>query len=312
MSESTTHHLLGEHFEAHRSFLWGLSYRLTGNAADADDIVQETFARALEHPPARLDGSWRPWLVRVALNHGRDLLRRRRRRLEGPWLPAPIETGDDEAPFGEPVAGPDDNPAARYDLLESVSLAFLLALEVLTPAQRAVLLLRDVFGYSVRETAGALGMTGANVKTTHLRARRAVAAYDRTRHPPTRHVQRQTRHAIDRLLACLRTGDVAGLEAVLAADVRAVSDGGEYRAARVPVVGRDKVVRLLVGLTRRWNDGTRLQVRMLNGLPALVVEFTNTAPGWAPRAVLQFQVNTEGLVHEIDTVLASRKLVALR
>ena len=73
-------------FTEHRAFLWGLCYRLTGSAADADDLVQETFVRAMEQPPARLEDPWRPWLVRVALNLGRDLLRRRKRRpYVGPW-----------------------------------------------------------------------------------------------------------------------------------------------------------------------------------------------------------------------------------
>ncbi|MGH8006983.1 MAG: sigma factor, partial [Candidatus Binatia bacterium] len=83
--------LVEEVFSAHKSFLWGLCYRLTGSAADADDLVQETFMRMLERPPARTDEPWRPWLVRVALNVGRDLLRRRKRRAYvGPWLPSPI------------------------------------------------------------------------------------------------------------------------------------------------------------------------------------------------------------------------------
>src|SRR4029077_2785208 len=161
-------------FREHRSFLWALSYRLTGNAADADDVVQETFVRALQRPPADRDRPWRPWLVRIAVTPGRDLLRRRRRRggYEGQWLPPPIET---EPPSHEP-ADEGGSPAARYDLLESVSFAFLLALEALTPMQRATLLLRDVFDYSGREAARALGISEASARTTHLRARRALAA----------------------------------------------------------------------------------------------------------------------------------------
>ncbi len=82
-------------FIQHRRFLWGLCYRLTGSAADADDLVQETFVRAIELPPARLGDPLRPWLVRVAVNLGRDLLRRRRRvPYKGPWLPSPIETDE--------------------------------------------------------------------------------------------------------------------------------------------------------------------------------------------------------------------------
>src|SRR5215813_13306039 len=92
-------------FAEHRPFLWSLCYRLCGDAADAEDLVQETFVRALQHPPRRTDVPWRPWLVKVALNLGRDLLRRRRRRgYVGPWLPSPIETGDEVSPPSvEPV-----------------------------------------------------------------------------------------------------------------------------------------------------------------------------------------------------------------
>src|SRR5581483_3080494 len=78
-------------YREHARFVWGLCYRLTGCAADADDLVQETFARALTHPPPRTDEPWRPWLIRVAVNLGKDLLRRRRRiEYEGPWLPSPV------------------------------------------------------------------------------------------------------------------------------------------------------------------------------------------------------------------------------
>src|SRR5437868_10514213 len=135
-------------FDEHKRFLWGICYRMTGSAADAEDIVQDTFVRALEKPPTDMEAPLRPWLVKVALNLSRDQLRRRRRReYFGPWLPSPVSTEDDgPLPIYEPTA-PGISPVARYDLLESVTLAFLLALEVLTPAQRAVLLLRDVFDY---------------------------------------------------------------------------------------------------------------------------------------------------------------------
>jgi RNA polymerase sigma-70 factor (ECF subfamily) len=163
-------------FEEHRSFLWGLSYRMTGSAADADDVVQETFVRAYQHAPPHLDDP-RRWLMRVAVNAGRDVLRRRKRRgYVGPWLPTPIETDDDVPPSFEPtVEG--ETLEGRYDLMESVSLAFLQALEALTPTQRAVLILRDVFDYSAAEVASALNMSEGNVRTVHHRARRAMRTY---------------------------------------------------------------------------------------------------------------------------------------
>lgn len=302
-----------ELFRAHERFLWGLCYRLTGSAADADDLVQETFVRAMKHPPARADEPWRPWLVRVAVNLGRDLLRRRRRQAyEGMWLPAPLETGDEAAlPSYEP---PDEqgNPATRYDMLESVSFAFLLALEALTPMQRAVLLLRDVFDYSVRETAQALGMTEANVKTTHARARRAMQSYEQGRCVPTRSLQERTRQALERFLQCLRSNDVSGIEALLASDARALSDGGgEFFAARVPIVGREKLATFFSKGVKYLGERGRIELRMLNGLPALVTENPVAPPGYAPRTALLFEVDGEGRLTRFYSILATRKLKAL-
>src|SRR5712691_7407860 len=293
-------------FAEHRRFLWALAYRLTGNAADADDVVQETFVRALRRPPADRARPWRPWLVRVALNLGRDLLRRRRRRrgYDGPWLPSPIEA---EPPSHEPVDLAGD-PAARYDLLESVSFAFLLALEALSPLQRATLLLRDVFDYSARETARALGISEANARAVHMRARRALAAYEAARRPLGAARQAAERETLERFLAAVAAGDVAGVESMLADDVRAVSDAaGEFHANRVPVMGRRKVAALMVGVARGLGVMRVAEVRLLNGLPAFVGE-TVARPGFAPRWVLQVEVDAQRRIRRIQTVLATRKL----
>jgi RNA polymerase sigma factor (sigma-70 family) len=310
-----------ETFRAHERFIWGLCYRMTGNAADADDLAQETFVRAWERPPARASEPWRPWLVSVAMNLSRDLLRRRkRRRYEGPWLPSPIETGDEVTPPSYEPVDEKGNPAARYDMLESVSFAFLLAMEALTPAQRAVLLLRDVFDYSIKETAKALGMSEPNVKTTHHRARRAVRDYDRQRRPPTRSLQEETRRAMERFLHCLFKGDVAGVEALLAEDAQHLGDGGgEFVAARSPVVGRHKVAifnqKVWLTLLRmlELNPGSvRISWRMFNGLPARVLELTEPPQNYAPRIVTTCELDAAGDIKRIFNVLATRKLTAVR
>jgi RNA polymerase sigma-70 factor (ECF subfamily) len=291
-------------FAEHRPFLWSLCYRLCGDAADADDLVQDTFVRALQHPPARPGDPWRPWLVRVAVNLGRDLLRRRRRRrYEGPWLPAPVE--EVAAPA---AAGPD----ARYDMMESVSMAFLVALEALTPTQRAVLLLRDVFDYPVRDTARALDISEPNVKTTHHRARRRMAEYDAMRVRPTGALHRATREALERFLGSLGSGDTAAVEALLSEDVRSLADsGGEYAAARDVIRGRGRVAGLYVGLARKLGV-SRAEVRVVNGLPAVVAEFTRVPPGWPPRALIQCELDERGLIRRIYSVSASRKLSGVR
>ena len=296
-------------FEQHRGFLWGLSYRLTGNGADADDIVQETFVRALARPPADRARDWRPWLTRVAVNLGRDLLRYRRRRgYEGTWLPSPVET-DSVRP--EP-ADPARDPAVRYDLVESVSFAFLLALEALTPAQRAVLLLRDVFDYSSRETATALGMSEVNARTTHLRARRAMATYEALPAddgPARRAVKLK---ALESFLACVASGDVAGVESLLAADVRALTDGGgEFHANVRPVVGPANVAALFVALAERSEPASRIEGTVLNGQPAVLVD-RPARPGFASRFVITADTDGQGRLTRIYAVLASRKLTAVR
>jgi RNA polymerase sigma-70 factor (ECF subfamily) len=302
-------------FEEHRRFLWGLCYRLTGSAADADDLVQETFVRAMERPPRDTGLPWRPWLVRVALNLGRDLLRRRRRQAYvGPWLPAPIETGEEASPPSvEPALAGEVTTEGRYDLLESVSFAFLLALEALSPLQRAVLLLRDVFDYRVAEAATALGVTPANVKTTHHRARRAMRAYDAARCPPTRARQEATREALIRFMSALGGADVAAVEALLAESVRSLTDGGgEFLAARVPIAGPRRVARFYWNIAHRHGTAGAIDVRMLNGLPAAVVEVTGGLPGTASRFVLALDVEQSGRIVALHAVLASAKLAALR
>jgi RNA polymerase sigma-70 factor (ECF subfamily) len=289
-----------EAFRAHERRLWSLLYRLTGSAADADDLLQDTFVRAIEHPPANPDAPLFPWLVRVAVNLGRDALRRRRQRpYVGPWLPAPVESVDDAGISAE----------GRYGLVESASLAFLAALEALTPQQRAVLLLRDVLDYSVRETADALGLSEANVKTTHHRSRRAMAAYDARRLPITAHLQEMTRTALARFLGHLAVGDAHGLEQLLAEDVRGLTDGaGEFVAALRPIIGPSKLTRFVLGVVPRGTSSYSVDSLMLNGLPALLVKFHTPIERRASRFVVTVDVDAAGRIRELRVVMAARKL----
>ncbi|WP_437905070.1 sigma-70 family RNA polymerase sigma factor [Sorangium sp. So ce327] len=299
-------------YREHERFLWALSYRLTGSAADADDIVQETFVRALERPPARTGEPVRPWLARVALNLGRDALRRRKRlTYDGPWLPSPIEAEPEPPSFEIPGK---EGTEGRYDLLESASFAFLIALEALTPQQRAVLLLRDVFDYSVQETAAALDLSEASVKTTHHRARRALEPYDRERCRPSPELVERSGAALVRFLQTLATQDVAAIEALLSEGVRVINDAnGEFKAARRIVVGPNRVARFYVGLLRIDDPGAlRHELRLINGLPAVVIERTTTVEKLAPRFVMRCEIDAGGLITAIHSVLASHKLTAVK
>jgi RNA polymerase sigma-70 factor (ECF subfamily) len=301
-------------FAENRRFLFGLCYRMTGSAADADDLVQETFARALERPPRERGAPWRPWLVRVAVNLSRDELRRRKRRAyKGPWLPEPVE----DALLVESGPEPSHEPAqttGRYELVESVSIAFLLALEALTPAQRAVLLLRDVIEYTAAEAAEALDLSEANVRVLHHRARKAMEAYDTRRRAPSRELTQQTLEVMGRFLHCMGSQDVAGMEALLAADVVTLNDtNGRYPAAGVPVVGANKVARFHAGIADlRKQQIPRIEVRSLNGAPAVVCSYDEPVTDrFAPAFITLGELDASGRIRRIYTVLAPEKLARL-
>jgi RNA polymerase sigma-70 factor (ECF subfamily) len=294
-------------FGAERRFLFGLCYRMTGSAADAEDIVQEAFARALAQPAARAEKPWRPWLVRVALNLAKDELRRRKRRgYKGPWLPEPVADSEIVEPAHEPAV-----TTGRYELVESVSFAFLLALEALTPAQRAVLLLRDVFEYTSAETAEALDLSEANARVLLHRARRALAEYDKTRFVPDRAAREQSLATLGRFMAFFAKQDVAGMESLLAEDVVTLNDtNGKYPAAGVAVRGRNKVARFHAGIAR-LREGTipRIALRWMNGMPAMVIEYDPVPEDrLAPRFVTTGELDASGRVCRVYTVLAPAKI----
>jgi len=305
--------LLTTWFDDHRGFLWGLCYRITGSAADADDLVQDTFMRALQRGPDALDDP-RSWLTRVAVNAARDALRRRKRRAYvGSWLPTPIETTGEEAPPSyEPVAEGGITLEGRYDLLESASLAFLQALEVLTPTQRAVLLLSDVFDYSAAEVGKALDLSVGNIRTIHHRARSAMAAYDKRRVVPTASNRSRTHKTLEQFLAFLGAGDVSGIERLLAADVRAVADGGgEFTAAARPILGPSRVARFFARLAASRPGPARITFRSINGFPAVQFEFGVSPGRRPPRLVLSVDIDREGLISTARVIASATKLAAI-
>lgn len=294
-------------FRRNERRLWGIAYRLTGAAADADDIVQEGFARLAERPPAA-GVPLGAWLVRVVVNLGLDALRRRRRSgYPGPWLPSPVALDEEEEARSE-------SAGARYDRLESASIAFLLAMEALAPRQRAVLILCDAFDYTSQEAGDVLGMTAPNVRMALTRARRAMASYDRTRAARAGASREVARSALEAFFGYVRAGDQAGLERLLARDVRAMSDGGgEFASLGVPLVGRDDVCRFFLALSGRLNVSgpVDVDVRVLNGSPAGVLRIGGARPPYASLIVVQCEVDDEGRITVIRSVLASRKLTEL-
>jgi RNA polymerase sigma-70 factor (ECF subfamily) len=292
-------------YEQHRAAIFGLCYRMLGVAADAEDVVQLTWERALSSPPKDADAPIRPWLMKVATNLCIDALRKRKReRYFGPWLPSPIET--------DQVASIDPSPEARYGAIESASIAFLSALEALDPKQRAVVVLRDVLGMTGPEVAEAMEISQENVRVIHHRARKALEAYDATRNPPSPEVREKTAAALRRFIAALALGNVDAVLAILAEDVETIHDAaGEVTAAVRVVRGAEDVAELYRNIMKlaqvpRWVD-----IVDMNGLPALVCRVPEHGRH-ADRYVVTVELDRDGKVRYIRSVIASRKLTAVR
>jgi len=253
-------------FVAHRSLLFTVAYEMLGSAADAEDVVQDTWLRwAGLDEPARADvRDPRAFLVRIVTRQALNRLRtvsRRREEYVGQWLPEPLLTSPDVA--------------EDVELAESVSFAMLTVLETLGPTERAVFVLREVFETPYDEIADAVGKSSAAVRQIAHRARRRVAE-----RRPRASVDRSQQEAVVRqLMAALRGGDLQALMDVLAPDVVAVGDGGGLApAAKRPVVGALRVGRALISLTRRPGPYA-IVATWLNGAPAVRVDLDGAAAG---------------------------------
>jgi len=238
-------------FVAHRNLLFTVAYEMLGSAADAEDVLQETWLRWAEVDLAQVRDP-RAYLVRTVTRQALNRLRtaaRRREEYVGPWLPEPLLTVPDVA---------DD-----VELAESVSTAVLLVLETLTPTERAVFVLREVFGLEYAEIAAAVDKSPAAVRQVAHRAREHVAA----RRPRAVVAPAESRAVVERFRAATGSGDLQQLMDVLAPDVVLLSDGGgKVSAALRPIRGRDKVLRFLTGVSP---EGLELVPVWLNGAPAV-------------------------------------------
>ena len=244
-----------EAFVAHRSLLFTVAYELLGSAADAEDVLQETWLRWAGVDLAEVRDQ-RAYLVRITTRQALSRLRALGRRKEsyvGPWLPEPLLTAPDVA--------------ADVELADSVSMAMLLVLETLSPTERAVFVLREVFDLAYDEIAGAVGKSPAAVRQIAHRARAHVAA----RRPREAVSPAQARDALRAFQRATETGDLQGLLDVLAPDVVFLGDGGGVReAALVPITGAGRVARLVTGLAR-YGAALSLRPAHVNGYPALIL-----------------------------------------
>jgi RNA polymerase sigma-70 factor (ECF subfamily) len=252
---------------AERGRLISLAYRLLGSLADAEDVVQETYARWSALTPDQQDAIDSPpaWLTTVASRICLDLLgsaRARRERYVGAWVPEPLP-GPAEWTSSRP--GPD--PADRVTLDESVTMAFLVVLEQMTPPQRVALILHDVFGYSFAEVAGIVGRTPAACRQLASSARRRI----RGSQPPPAPAARQA-GIVREFKAAWEAKDIGALVGLLDPGAIVTADGGGRAAAALePIVGSEQIARYVAGLADRVLGLTLLE-RTVNGQPGLIAQ----------------------------------------
>ncbi|MGW6520067.1 RNA polymerase sigma-70 factor [Streptomyces sp. NPDC054950] len=251
-------------FVAHRNLLFTVAYEMLGSAADAEDVLQETWLRWIDVDLAQVRDR-RAYLVRITTRQALNRLRTMTRRKEayiGPWLPEPLLTASDVAQDAE--------------LAESVSMALMLVLETLSPTERAVFVLREAFDVGYEEIAAAVDKSPAAVRQIAHRARKHVDA----RRPREVVSPRETRAVLESFRRALDTGDLQGLLDVLAPEVVLLSDGGGVKqAARRPVVGADKVARFIIGGAGRIDAALTGELALVNGHPALLVRLDGENDG---------------------------------
>ncbi|MGY4712416.1 RNA polymerase sigma-70 factor [Mycolicibacterium sp. CBM1] len=247
-----------ERFTALRPLLFTIAYEILGSATEADDVLQDSYLRWAGVDLAQVRDT-KAYLAQLVTRQALNTLRSQARRREdyvGPWLPEPLLLDDTDA-------------SSDVVLAESVSMAMLVVLETLTPDERAVFVLREVFGFSHDEIASAVGKSTAAVRQMAHRAREHVHSRRRRFEPVD---PQQSQQITTQFLTAAATGDLAGLMAMLAPDVVFTSDSdGKVSAARRPVLGAEKVARLLIGLMSRAGSEYRVQIASYNNAPAAIV-----------------------------------------
>jgi RNA polymerase sigma-70 factor, ECF subfamily len=252
-----------ETYESLRPLLFSIAYRMIGSVSEAEDIVQEAYLRyhrALSEGETEVHAP-KAWLsavtTRLAIDHLRSA-RVRRETYVGPWLPEPL------------VVDPGPDPSEQVELADSLSIAFLAVLESLSPVERAVYLLREVFGYGYDEIAGIVDRTEDNCRQLATRARKHIEA-----HRPRFAVPRERQEELtERFMQAVETGDDDALIEMLAEDAVAYTDGGgKVRAAPRPIVGREQVARFVVFAARRGAKLTPFEIHRatVNGRPGRVL-----------------------------------------
>lgn len=243
-----------QEFEEHRPLMFSIAYRMTGSVSDAEDIVQDAYLRLGDHQPDNPPAYVATVTTRLAIDHMRKA-QVRRETYAGSWLP-------------EPIIEDEQGPAERAELADSLSMAFLVLLESLSPTERAVFLLREVFGYGYGEIAEAVAKSEPACRQIFARARRRI---DQGR-PRFAASRAESDELVRRFQAATQGGDLSELVELLAPDVVFIGDsGGKGEAASGPVHGREQVAQLIIGAAERMVGGQAvLRPATVNGQPGLV------------------------------------------
>jgi RNA polymerase sigma-70 factor (TIGR02957 family) len=287
-----------DQFVVHRSLLFTVAYELLGSAADAEDVLQESWLRWASIDPAEIREP-RAYLVRIvsrqALNHLRTVSRRREEYV-GEWLPEPLLTSPDIA--------------EDVELAENLSIAMLTVLETLGPAERAVFVLREVFDLPYEEIADAVGKTPAAVRQIAHRAKEHVSA----RRPRVQVRGSEHEAVVDRLVVAMNTGDFQGLMDVLAPDVVSVADGGgKVRgAARRSIIGADKLARYLIGGFAKVEGELVASTTWVNGQRCIRAELDGQLVGITSLTVENGQITRVYSIANPDKLSRLDKAVDLR
>ncbi|MBX7547821.1 RNA polymerase sigma-70 factor [Streptomyces sp. NPDC048665] len=281
-----------ELFEEHRPELFGIAYRMLGSAADAEDIVQDAWLRWSTVDADTIDRP-RAYLCRIvtnlAINRAQSAAVRRESYV-GPWLPEPLVTAPDAS--------------GGIEQAEAISLAMLVVLETLSPLERAVFVLKEVFGFGYPEIAGMLERTEASVRQVGSRARSHVQAR-RPRYDAPAEVRRK---ATDEFLAACLGGDLNRMMTMLAPDVTAWTDGGgKIRAALRPIYGADKVARWILGVLANHIPDVAVHDVLVNGRPGRLV-----TSGDRPDSVACLDLAEDGTISAIRLIRNPDKLTRVR
>ena len=279
--------------ETYRPLLFSIAYRMTGSAMEAEDIVQDAYVRyqgvdssTIDSPKAYLTTI----VTRLSLNHLNSARVQREQQL-GPWLPEPVLTANRPELL---------SPAEQVNHYETISMAFLVLLEKLTPVERAVFVLREVFDYDYAEVAQIVGKSQPACRQIFSRARKHISANrPRFETSPDAH-----KALLNQFIETISTGDLDGLTAMLAQDAVIIPEGTGVRGAAIYILdGRERVAQFIMGVSRFTPTGFTTEIEEVNGKPGLIIR---DAEGKA-FVVVTIDIR-DGLIHQVQALATPAKI----